>query len=198
MVNFHYWTRRLLGRATCIKGASTRIMAGARVINIRGTSEAITLGKNTVIRGDLVTFGHGGSIEIGDWCFVGEGARVWSSASIRIGNRVMIAHNVNVFDNLTHPLDPSIRHDHFRQIIGLGHPRAIDLGESPVRIDDDAWVAAGAMVLRGVHVGEGAIVAAGAVVTHDVPPYTIVAGNPATIVRNIEHLRMPRSSDDRP
>jgi len=54
-----------------------------------------------------------------------------------------------------------------------------------VRIEDDAWIGAGAFVLSGVTVGACAIVAAGAVVTRDVPPYTIVAGNPAVVVREL-------------
>ena len=61
----------------------------------------------------------------------------------------------------------------------------MDLGERPVRIDDDAWIAAGAMVLRGVTIGKAAIVGAGAVVTHDVPPFAIVAGNPARVIRYV-------------
>ena len=54
-----------------------------------------------------------------------------------------------------------------------------------MRIRDDAWVGAGAMVLRGVTIGQGAIVAAGAVVTRDVAPFSIVAGNPAVLVREL-------------
>jgi acetyltransferase-like isoleucine patch superfamily enzyme len=104
---------------------------------------------------------------------------------VEIGNRVLISHSVNIFDSLTHPLRASVRHEQVKQIFGLGHPREISLDESPVKICDDAWIGAGAMVLRGVTVGEGGIVAAGAVVTRDVPPYTIVAGNPAVVVREL-------------
>jgi acetyltransferase-like isoleucine patch superfamily enzyme len=61
----------------------------------------------------------------------------------------------------------------------------MSLEENPVKICDDAWIGAGAFVLRGVTVGEGGVVAAGAVVTKDVPPYSIVAGNPAVLVREL-------------
>lgn len=135
--------------------------------------------------GDLTTFAHGGKIFIGEWCYIGEGARIWSASSIVIHDRVLIAHGVNVFDNLTHPLDAGERHKHFKQIATVGHPRQIDLGERPVVIEEDAWIGAGAFVMRGVTIGKGAIVAAGAVVTKDVPAGSIVAGNPATIVREI-------------
>lgn len=132
-----------------------------------------------------MTFAHGGQIRIGEWCYVGEGTRIWSAASIEIGNRVLISHSANVFDSLTHPIGAAARHEQVRQIFTSGHPRELSLDESPVRICDDAWVGAGAMVLRGVTVGEGAVVAAGAVVTKDVPAFSIVAGNPAVLVREL-------------
>jgi acetyltransferase-like isoleucine patch superfamily enzyme len=133
--------------------------------------------------GELMTFAHGGNISIGEWCYVSSGSRVWSAASIQIGDRVLIAHNVNIFDSLTHPLDATARHEHFKAISTVGHPRQIDLGERPVIIHEDVWIGAGAFVLRGVTIGACAIVAAGAVVTRDVPANCIVAGNPAAIVR---------------
>jgi acetyltransferase-like isoleucine patch superfamily enzyme len=102
-----------------------------------------------------------------------------------MGDRVLVAHSVNIFDNLTHPLKAAERHEQFKQILTEGHPRELSLGEQPVTIHNDAWIGAGAFVLRGVTLGQGAIVAAGAVVTKDVPPFSIVAGNPATLVREL-------------
>jgi len=133
----------------------------------------------------LLIFGHGGQISIGEWCYVGEGTRIWSASSIEIGNRVLISHSVNIVDNLTHPLKATERHEQAKAIFDRGHPRDISLDEKPVKIGDDAWIGACAMVLRGVSVGEGGVVAAGAVVTRDVPAYSIVAGNPAVIVREL-------------
>ena len=98
---------------------------------------------------------------------------------------MLISHSVNVFDNLTHPLDATARHKQIRQIFKRGHPIDISLDESPVKICDDAWIGAAAMILRGVTVGEGGVVAAGAVVTKDVLPYSIVAGTPAEFVRKL-------------
>jgi len=184
-MNLHLILQRLLGRATCVLQDDAVLIHSARIRNIRGDSRAIVVGRHTRIRGELVTFAHGGQITIGEWCYVGEAARIWSAASITIGDRVLIAHSVNIFDNLTHPLRAAQRHEQIRQIYQTGHPRQISLDESPVRIEDDAWIGAGAFVLRGVTIGEGAIVAAGAVVTKDVPPYTIAAGNPAVVVREL-------------
>jgi len=182
-INFHYLLRRLAGRPTCDKHPTARLGPASRIVNIGKDSALIKIGAGSIVDGDLLTFAHGGRITVGEWCYVGEGSRLWSAAHIDIGDRVMISHNVNIFDNLTHPIDPASRHRHFHTIATTGHPRRIDLGERPVRIHDDAWIAAGAMVLRGVTVGKAAIVGAGAVVTHDVPPFAIVAGNPARVIR---------------
>lgn len=184
-MNLDYWTQRLLRRATCELDFGARLTSKARVRNIAGDSSLITIGRGSIIQGELLTFAHGGRIELGQWCYVGEHSRIWSAAEITIGDRVLIAHSVNIFDNLTHPIHAAARHAQFKQIAQTGHPRELNLGEKPVRIDDDAWVGAGSFVLRGVTVRRGAIVAAGAVVTSDVPAYCIVAGNPASIVREL-------------
>ena len=185
-MNLHLLMRRLRGKPTCIRDRSTRIGPRARIFNIGQHDGCIRIGAHSVIDGDLLVFAHGGEIRIGQWCFVGEGTRIWSGAKIEIGDRVLIAHNVNIFDNQTHPIHPVDRHAHFRAIVERGHPRDIDLGDRPVRIENDAWLGAGCCVLRGVTVGHGAIVAAGAVVTADVPPMMVVAGNPARVVRQVD------------
>ncbi len=102
-----------------------------------------------------------------------------------IGDRVLISHNVNIFDSLTHPVNARGRHDQFRAILTSGHPKKIDLGEQAVTIGADAWIGANSIILRGVTVGTGGIVGAGSVVTKDVPAYTIVAGNPARPIREL-------------
>ncbi|HJP68861.1 MAG TPA: acyltransferase [Sphingomicrobium sp.] len=185
-MNVDYLIQRLIGRATCRLEDDAVLAPSARIRNIFGDSDRIHVGCNSRVRGELLTFRHGGRIRIGTWCYVGEDTRIWSAASITIGDRVLISHSANIFDSLTHPLSAKTRHEQIRKIFGDGHPAILSLDESPVRIGDDAWIGAGAMVLRGVTVGEGGIVAAGAVVTRDVPPYTIVAGNPAAVVRELK------------
>lgn len=165
---------------------SSRLSRTARIINMSGSDAAIAIGAHTIVLGELLVFAHGGKIECGDWCFIGEGTRIWSGAHIRIGNRVLISHNVNIIDGLTHPIDAAARHAHFREIAERGHPTTISLGDRPIVLHDDSWIGAAAIILRGRTIGEGAIVGAGAVVTEDVPPRVIVAGNPAKIVRRID------------
>ena len=66
----------------------------------------------------------------------------------------------------------------------------MDLSERPVTLNNDVWIGANACVLRGVTIGEGAIVGAGSVVTHDIPPFTIAAGNPACVIRSLTSNEM--------
>jgi acetyltransferase-like isoleucine patch superfamily enzyme len=146
-----------------------------------------------MILGELLTFAHGGQIQIGEWCYVGEGTRIWSAARVIIGDRVLIAHNVNIFDNLTHPVGAGARHNQFRMIVTSGHPKEIDLGERAINIGSDAWIGANAIILRGVMIGVGGIVGAGAVVTRNVPAYTIVAGNPAHPIRELTHAERDKT-----
>lgn len=182
-MNLDYLVHRLLGRATCELAPGAKLSRTARIRNIAGDDTRIRIGRDSIIQGELAVFAHGGEIAIGEWCFVGPQTRIWSAGSIVIGDRVLISHAVNIFDNLTHPIRAAERHDQFRKIAKQGHPRVISLGEQPVRIEDDAWIGAGAFVLRGVTIGAGAIVAAGAVVTKNVPAYCLAAGNPAVVLR---------------
>jgi acetyltransferase-like isoleucine patch superfamily enzyme len=183
--NFDLILQRLAGRATCELQSGATLHSSARIRNARGDSSKIRIGSHTHVLGELFTFAHGGEIRIGEWCYIGEASRIWSATSIELGDRVLISHSVNIFDSLTHPIQAAARHAQVRKIFEEGHPLKVSLDENPVRIHNDAWIGAGAMVMRGVTVGEGGIVAAGAVVTRDVPPYSIVAGNPAVLVRDL-------------
>jgi len=184
-MNLDYLLKRLRGKATCWKGEGVKLKFSARIRNILGRTENISIGAHSIIHGELLLFAHGGKISMGEWCYVGEGTRIWSAKQITIGNRVLISHDVNIFDNLTHPISASQRHEQFRSIALSGHPKKISLNEQSVHIQDDVWIGAGAHILKGVEIGEGAIVGAGSVVTKDVPDWTIVAGNPARIIREL-------------
>lgn len=183
------WMSKLLrrmGGRQAVAGPGARFYRSSRVLNAQGKREAIAVGSRTMVLGELFVFAHGGRIRIGDWCYIGEGTRIWSGGSITIGDRVLISHNVSIFDNDTHPLDAEARHAQLRSIYFTGHPRQIELRDSQVTISDDCWIGAGAIVLKGVTIGRGAIVAAGSVVTKDVGPFQVVAGNPARPVKQLE------------
>ena len=179
--------RKKLLNSLCVYDETSVIDSQAQIFNNLGDREAIQIAGNTVVSGCLMTFGHGGFIKIGEYCYVGDGAKVWSAKSITIGNRVLISHNVNIFDNRTHPIDPYARHIQFKACVTTGFPKEIaGLDERPIVIKDDVWIGAMSIISRGVTIGEGAIVAAGSVVTKDVDPFTIVGGNPAKFIKIID------------
>jgi len=171
----------------CLYQPSTVFYDSAAIFNNLPHAEKIVIGANTHIRGEILTFAHGGQITIGDYCYIGEGTRIWSAKNISIGNRVLISHNASIFDNDTHPIDnPAARHQQFKDIITTGHPTRLDLREKPVVIEDDALIGCQCVILKGVTIGRAAVVGAGSVVTKDVPPYTLVAGNPARFIRKLD------------
>jgi acetyltransferase-like isoleucine patch superfamily enzyme len=159
---------------------------GAEIANPNKDKNAIRIGNNTHIKGQISVFGHGGEITIGENCFIGEFSKIWAAKYIEIGNRVLISHGTSIFDSLTHPVSARERHQQFMAISSTGHPKKINLSEAEVIIHDDVWVGAGAIILKGVTIGEGAIIGAGSVVTKDVLAWTVVAGNPAKLIREID------------
>ena len=146
------------------------------VENTCGEPDRISVGAHSYVRGRLFTYGHGGRIVIGDWCYVGVRSEIWSMDSISIGNRVLIAHDVNIHDGTAHSLASEERHAHFRHIVEQGHPRTAGdvpgIQSAPVVIEDDVWISFGVMILKGVRIGAGSVIAAGALVTDSVPPGT--------------------------
>ena len=100
---------------------------------------------------------------------VGENSWIQAQAEVYIGKNVCIGEFAKIITG---------SHD-------LQSP-TFDLKELPIRIEDNCWIATGAIVLQGVTIGEGAVVAAGAVVTKDVAPWTVVAGNPAKFIKKRE------------
>jgi acetyltransferase-like isoleucine patch superfamily enzyme len=88
-------------------------------------------------------------------------------------------------DSLTHPIDPTERHLQFKSILTSGHPTKIDLDEEPVILEDNVWIGAGTTILKGTCIGENSIIGAGSVVTKDIPPNSIAAGNPAKVIKHI-------------
>ncbi len=110
-------------------------------------------------------------IEIGDGTGI-SGASIVARRAVVIGARVLIGAGACIWDSDFHPLNPDVRRQHPTR----------DARSAPITIEDDVFIGARALILKGVRVGRGAVVGAGAVVTRDVPPGQIVAGNPARVV----------------
>jgi acetyltransferase-like isoleucine patch superfamily enzyme len=167
----------------CSTAVDAELLPSCRVDNCLNDRCAISVGSNSKIAGYLLVFAHGGKIQIGAQCFVGEGTRIWSANSISIGDRVLISHGVNIHDTNSHSLSANLRNQHLLTMWANGHPAELpDVPDSPVVVEDDVWIGFNATILKGVRIGKGAIVGAGALVTKDVLPFTVVVGNPARCV----------------
>ena len=105
---------------------------------------------------------------------------------IKIGENVFIAWNVTIFDHNSHSLNYNVRRNDLPNLFNKNKTWE-DVGISPTIIEEDVWVGVNAIILKGIIIGKGAIVAAGAVVTKNVPPNTLVAGNPAQVVKELKN-----------
>ena len=160
-----------------------------KCINLREDKSLIQIGENTVILGELFLFAHGGKIEIGKNCYIGEKTRIRSANSIKIGNEVMISDDVNIYDTDAHSLNYILRQKEFMEVVILNNlikdAKDVDIQSAPVVIEDHVWIGFNVGILKGFTIGKGAIIGAGSVVTKDVEPFTVVAGNPAKIIKRL-------------
>lgn len=114
---------------------------------------------------------HGVDIRVGRNVFINQNCTIYDLGGVDIGDDVLIGPNVSIITT-GHPLEPSQRRD--------------GVTAAPIVIERNVWIAAGATIIGGVTVGENSVVAAGAVVTKDVPPNSLVAGVPAKVIRSLE------------
>jgi acetyltransferase-like isoleucine patch superfamily enzyme len=148
---------------------------------------AVELGAHvSCYAGCSFAIGKNGTCKIGDFTLL-NGALLMAEERIEIGSHVLISWNVGIADCDFHPLDAAQR---LQDTLALApyykdRPERPVLKTAPVIIKDNAWIGMNAVILKGVTIGENSIVAAGAVVTKDVPPNVVVAGNPAVIVKQL-------------
>jgi len=143
-------------------------LRGRPAISNEGT---LTLGErvrlvSTVAQLELVTL-PGGHLEIGDNVFINYGSSLVASSHVKIGNDALIGTHVMVMDCDFHRVED----------------KSWDTEGQPIIVEERAWLGNRSIILKGVTIGREAVVAAGSVVTKDVPPRTVVAGVPAKVVR---------------
>jgi acetyltransferase-like isoleucine patch superfamily enzyme len=162
---------------------------GAWCIN-DGPRGRVCLGSGSVCRGILrrERFGDG-QISIGRNVYIGDDCLLSCCERITIGDFALLAHGVQVFDNNSHPIDPEAREADWQAVLGTSERAEQEIERAPIAIGARAWIGFSSIVLKGVTVGDGAVVAAGSIVTSDVADHTVVAGNPAKLVRKLARPR---------
>ena len=145
----------------------------------------IKIGNNCEILGSLISMADG-KIEIGDYTEIRGDSFVGSVESIKIGNYVIISNNVRIYDNNNHPISPDARKEMCKNGFYGDAWRWTHADRKPVVIEDNVWIGEQSTILKGVTIGEGSVIGCHSVVTKDVPPYCVAAGNPAKVVKKIE------------
>ncbi len=148
--------------------------------------DAVRIGEGaSTYLGTMFDVGRQGRVTLGDYALV-HGARIICDAEVSIADYALISWNVVLMDSYRVPLAPEARREAVR-LVPASVPRHLPAAGAvqPVRIGRGAWIGFDSCVLPGVTVGEGAVVGARSVVTTDVEPFTIVAGNPARLIRRL-------------
>ena len=140
-------------------------------LNLRSAVKSNPLGPNHPVF--LCTWAAGAVLEVGD-NFAMTGGSICAAERITIGRNVAIGANSTIADTDFHPLNPEFR----RQ-----HPQ--ESNTAPILIEDDVFIGMNCLILKGVSIGRGSVIGGGSVVTRDVPPCVIVAGNPAHVIREV-------------
>lgn len=156
------------GLARFVRHPQGYISVGRDVV-LRSDPAANTIGLN---RRCFLSAAAGARLEIGDGCGL-SGTVIAAAQEVRLGQRVMCGANVTITDSDRHPLNAQARQ--------RGEPGA----SAPVWIGDDVWLGLNVVVLKGVHIGAGSVIAANSLVINDIPPGSLAAGQPAVVLRSV-------------
>lgn len=150
----------------CLRIGTNALSSMGKAVLLRLDTDArmIVKGSFSLFYDDDIIVFSGGCLELGDGSFFNSSCKIRCHDFIKIGNGCAISHDVTIMDSDAHELN--------------GHVRT-----APVVIEDHVWIGSRVMILPGVIVGSGSVIAAGAVVTKDVPAGSLVAGIPAKVLR---------------
>jgi len=180
---------RLRGRKSGPKQVDAVVGKGTVVggfVERRAVNSYVEIGRDCQIQGGLITETDSSRIVIGNNVFIGgAGTLIDCAVSVSISDDVLISYGCIISDSDNHSVRYSIRKNDLKDWRDGGRHDWTTTLSKPVVIGKGVWIGARSIILKGVELGEGVIVGAGSVVTRSVPPYTIVAGNPARIIREI-------------
>jgi acetyltransferase-like isoleucine patch superfamily enzyme len=168
--------------ASCSRGfkASSR----SNIFAHRAERQSIRFGAYARVDGTVEVYERG-RLTVGSHFFLGR-SRIYCAHEMNIGNYVLISDNVSIMDSDLHPIQARHRRGIAEAWSAGAFPDVyVGIPGAAVSIADDVWIGFGASVLKGVTIGQGAIVGAGSLVNADVPPWTMVAGTPARVIREL-------------
>jgi acetyltransferase-like isoleucine patch superfamily enzyme len=145
---------------------------------------AVVVGEDTILHVKVSFDSPAGRVVIGDRCYIGQ-SHIVCHTGVTLGDDVVISWGATIVDHNSHSVEWRHRKDDILDW-AKGRKDWSYVKIAPVVIRDRVWIGFNAIILKGVTIGEGAVVAAGAVVTKDVAPYTVVAGNPARPIKTLE------------
>jgi len=147
--------------------------------------DGLVIGANCTMDGVHFAVESEGRISIGDFCYF-TNAVLLCELELRIGNYVVIGWNASIADSDFHPIAPAERIADAIACSPLGNGRTRPtVARRPVIIEDNVWIGPNATILKGVRIGAGAFIEAGALVTRDVPPRARMLGNPAQVIGEV-------------
>lgn len=160
-----------------------------------GPSPCVKIGKDSMVGCNFIFESTGGKISVGERTYIGTDTKLIARTGITIGDDVWIAWGCHIYDHDSHSLSwEDRRRDIFQQIADYKSSKNYVLNKDwsrvktePIVINDKAWIGFESVILKGVIIGEGAIVGARSVVAKNVDPWTVVAGNPARVIGSLEH-----------
>lgn len=154
-------------------------------IDIRKTGGKVSIGNDSYIFGLIATETEYSKVSIGNNVYIGNETIIDCVQNVIIEDDVLIAYQVIIQDSDNHSSKFSLRLNDAAEWVNRRYHNWEDTAKKPIRISRGAWISARVIILKGVTIGEGAIVGAGSVVTKNVPDWTVVAGNPARFIREI-------------
>jgi len=165
-----------------IIGDNTVNNAAISIKNPKNSS--IVIGNDCLINGIIICESEKSKITIGNNVFIGGNTFIFSANNIIIEDDVLISSDCMIQDSDNHNISKKIRQKDCQDWKNKQIQQWEFVETKPIKIETGSWIGAKSIILKGVTIGEGAIVGAGSVVTKNVEPYTIVGGNPAKYIKN--------------